>query len=72
MLEVLPPAVMGGGAFMVGEPINHDAMGQPTFKGFKQVGDKYFEADTPMNIQDFAKLCPGVQPYAYTMLGEYC
>lgn len=31
MLEVLPPAVMGGGAFMVGEPMSHDpATGQPS------------------------------------------
>lgn len=70
MLEVLPPAVMGGGAFMVGEPQSHDANGQPTFWGFKQVGDKYFEATQAMNIQDFAKLCPDVKPYAYTMEGE--
>jgi hypothetical protein len=73
MLEILPPAVMGGGAFMVGEPINHDAQGQPTFRGFKKVeGGKFFETVNPMNIQDFAKLCPDVKPYAYTMQGEYC
>lgn len=73
MLEVLPPAVMGGGAFMVGEPMNHDpATGQPTFTGFKQVGDKYFEATEPMTIAAFRKLCPGVQGYAYNLDGEYC
>lgn len=73
MLEVLPPAVMGGGAFMVGEPQSHDpATGQPTFWGYKQVGEKFFATDEAMTIQAFAKICPGVKPYAYTMLGEYC
>ena len=72
MLEILPPAVMGGGAFMVGEPISHDAAGQPTFRGFLKAGDKYFEAVDLMSIPDFRKFCPVVKPYAYNLNGEYC
>lgn len=71
MLEVLPPAVMGRGAFMVGEPIDHDpATGQPTFRGFKEVGGQYFEAVEPMTIPAFVKLCPDVSGYAYTLTGR--
>jgi hypothetical protein len=67
MLECLPPAVMGGGAFMVGEPMNHNADGFPTFAGFKKVGEAYFEASEPMTIAEFAKLVPGVRSYAYSI-----
>lgn len=70
MLEILPPAVMGGGAFMVGEPQSIDANGTPTFWGFKQTGEAYFEATSAMTIAEFSKLCPGVEPYAYDMNGE--
>lgn len=71
MLEVLPPAVMGGGAFMVGEPMDHDrATGQPTFTGFKQVGQEYFEATEAVTIAEFRKVCPGVQGYSYSLGGE--
>lgn len=72
MLEVLPPAVMGPAAFMVGEPMSHDpATGQPTFTGFKMVGNKFFEAVEPMTIRQFVKLGCEVKPYAYNMMGEY-
>lgn len=71
MLEVLPPAVFGGGAFMVGEPANHDPeTGQPTFAAFKQTGDAYFEATEPMTIAAFRKICPGVGACAWNLDGS--
>lgn len=49
MLEVLPPAMMAGGAFLVGEPMDHDiATGAPRFSAYRQRGDIYEEADRPM------------------------
>jgi len=41
-LCVLPPAIWIGGAFMVGEPCDHDAgNGQPRFQAFRERGDIY-------------------------------
>ena len=71
MLEILPPACMGGGAFMVGEPYSHDAAtGAPTFAGFKETNGQYFELEGHMTAAEFKKICPGVEPYAYTIQGE--
>lgn len=54
MLEVLPPAYMGNGGFMVGEPTDHHAVnGRPRFAAFKQKGDQYWESSRPMTIQEF-------------------
>lgn len=69
MLEILPPAVMGGGGFMVGEPMDHNAEGFPTFTAFKQVGKQYFEASEPMTIREFRKFVPDAADYAYTEFG---
>ena len=66
MLEILPPAVMGGGGFMVGEPCNHTPEGIPTFAAFKQTGEAYFEASAPMTIAEFLKVVPGARSYAYS------
>ena len=66
MLECLPPAVMGGGGFLVGEPMNHNAAGQPTFTAFLQKGEQYFEASAPMTIKEFRAVCPGAADYAYS------
>lgn len=39
MLEILPPALWTGGAFLVGEPCDHDvATGQPRFQGYRVRG----------------------------------
>lgn len=54
MLEVLPPAAMSNGGFLVGEPFDHDASnGQPRYEGFKQSGDKYFVGSRPMTRKEF-------------------
>lgn len=72
MLEVLPPAVMGGDGFMVGEPFDHDpATGQPRFEAF--IGSDragYFVASEPMTIKDFRAILPGVADYAYSADGQ--
>lgn len=71
MLEVLPPAVMGGGGFMVGEPWDHDpATGKPRFAGFRKAGEgkatRYYEASKPMTIAEFRQFVPGAADYAYS------
>jgi hypothetical protein len=48
MLEVLPPAYMAGGAFLVGEPWDHHARtGEPRFQAFRHT-DKYLVANRPV------------------------
>ena len=66
MLEVLPPAAMGGGGFLVGEPWDHHAItGQPRFAGYAEKQGKYWEADRPMTRKEFAaemlKLFPALE-----------
>ncbi len=57
MLEVLSPAVMGGCAFMVGEPSNHCLKtGHPTFMGFYEKGGNYYEAKHDMTIREFRRI----------------
>lgn len=54
MLEVLPPAAMCGGAFLVGEPADHHAgNGQPRFDAFRQIGKTYLNANRPMTRAEF-------------------
>lgn len=69
MLEVLPPAVMGGGGFMVGEPYDHSAEGYPRFAAFRQIGDQFFEASEPMTIKEFRQIVPRAADYAYSEEG---
>lgn len=66
MLEVLPPAVMGGGGFMVGEPFDHSPEGYPRFEAYRQVGEKYFVASEPMTIRQFREIVPRAADYAYS------
>jgi hypothetical protein len=42
MLNVLPPERMRGGAFLVGEPFNHNAAGEPRFDYFYQKDGRYY------------------------------
>lgn len=61
MLEVLPPAVMTGNGFMVGEPWTHRTCTvtnkmQPTFQAFVEIRGKHYEAQSPMTIPEFRKL----------------
>lgn len=54
MLEVLPPAWMGRGGFLVGEPWDHHARtGQPRFAAFVQRAKKFYEASRPMTVAEF-------------------
>lgn len=55
MLEVLPPAAMGNGGFLVGEPWDHHAKtGQPQFAAYREKGDKYWTANRPITRKEFA------------------
>lgn len=54
MLDVLPPAMMLPGGFLVGEPCDHHAMnGRPRFQAYRQIGDRYLVASRPMTRQEF-------------------
>ena len=54
MLGCLPPAVMLRGAFLVGEPYDHDAgNGQPRFQGFRQWGKEFFQSNRPLTRTEF-------------------
>lgn len=57
MLECLPPERMAGGAFLVGEPMDHlAATGEATFEMFRKVGGKYLIASRPVTIAEFDSL----------------
>jgi len=54
MLNVLPPAKWTGGAFLVGEPWDHDAgNGRPRFAAFRKRGEVYQTANRPLTIPEF-------------------
>ena len=56
-LCVLPPAIWIGGAFMVGEPYDHDAgNGQPRFQAYRERGDIYERASRPMTRAEFREI----------------
>lgn len=60
MLEVLPPALWLGGAFLVGEPMDHDATtGKPRFQGYWHRHGIYLAASRPMTCAELRK---AVQP----------
>lgn len=55
MLEILPPAAMGNGGFLVGEPWDHHATsGQPRFAGYREWYRKFYVASRPMTRKEFA------------------
>lgn len=57
MLEVLPPACMLGGGFLVGEPWDHHAgNGQPRYQAHIQRGGKYLVSNRPMTVKEFKAL----------------
>jgi hypothetical protein len=56
MLEVLPPAIMTGYGFLVGEPWNHDANNRPRFMALVELDKQFYEALGPMTIKDFKEL----------------
>jgi hypothetical protein len=54
MLSALPPAKWIGGAFLVGEPYDHDAgNGLPRFEAFRQRGRVYEVGNRPMTVPEF-------------------
>lgn len=57
MLEVLPPACMIAGNFLVGEPCDHHAgNGQPRFQAYIKRDGKYLAANRPMTRTEFKAL----------------
>jgi hypothetical protein len=59
MLEVLPPEAMTGFGFLVGEPMNHNAQGQPCFEAFVEwPKGKFYVASEPMTIAEFKAIKP--------------
>lgn len=58
MLDVLPPALWIGGAFLVGEPTDHDALtGQPRFAAYWMRGSSpdfnyYLSASRPLTCAE--------------------
>lgn len=53
MLNVLPPAMWRGGAFLVGEPMDHDvATGRARYSAYWQRGGAYFEASRPITVAE--------------------
>jgi hypothetical protein len=56
MLGVLPPALWLGGAFLVGEPDDHDIDdGAPRFRGYRHRDGAYFVASRPMTCNELRK-----------------
>lgn len=59
MLEVLPPAAMMFGGFLVGEPMDSEAdTGRERFSAFRQIGftpgyERYYEASRPLTRAEF-------------------
>lgn len=59
MLEVLPPAVMTGYGFMVGEPFDHTREGYPRYSAFVEYPKgTFFEAAEPMTVKEFKAVNP--------------
>lgn len=61
MLEAVPPRAMFAGAFLVGEPFNHNAQGEPIYAMFRYVGNEY-EARymTLREFNEFKRIRSGV------------
>ena len=53
MLEVLPPRAQAGGAFLVGEPLRHNAEGKAVHACFKQSGTGYFARN--LTVEEFRR-----------------
>lgn len=57
-LEVLPPACMHGGGFLVGEPADHHAVtGQPRFAAYLRRGKRCLTASRAMTRDEFQTAC---------------
>ena len=66
MLEILPPAIMDGKGFMVGEPWTHRQCtvtgrdDRPTFAAFFKSGEKFFETVEPMTVAEYKAITPEI------------
>lgn len=56
MLGVLPPALWLSYGFLVGEAMDHNSNGQPTFSAFVNKGEDFFELAEPMTMAEFKAL----------------
>jgi len=57
MLNVLPPAAMLRGGFLLGEPHDHDAAtGEPRFTAFRKRGGRYEVSCRPMTVDEFSAI----------------
>lgn len=54
MLCVLPPAVMDGAGFLVGEPDDHSAeTGAPRFRAYLAAFGKYYRSSRPVTVREW-------------------
>ena len=61
MLEVLPPAIWIGGAFLVGEPVTHSARtGAPMFDGFWKRNGRYLASNRAMTRAELRAELAGI------------
>ncbi len=58
MLGCLPPEVMTGMGFLVGEPMSHNAAGRPVFSAFAQWQGKFYEAKECLTVAEFKAITP--------------
>ncbi len=59
MLEVLPPEIMTGYGFLVGEPMDHNSRGQPRFSAFVEYpAGTFFESVEAMTVGEFKAVKP--------------
>lgn len=61
MLGVLPPEIMTGLGFLVGEPSSHrrcktDGLMRPDFQAFARIDGRYYGADQCMTVPEFKRL----------------
>jgi hypothetical protein len=62
MLGVVPPAIMWGNGFLVGEAFDHDRAGRPRYAAFIQVRGTFYESAHPMTVADFKACAHDVPP----------
>lgn len=60
ILEILPPAIMTGDGFLVGEPADHRACSVtgdmlPRYEAFLERHGKHYVASTPLTIPEFRR-----------------
>lgn len=53
-LECLPPAYRAGGGFLLGEPYDHNAYGEPRYPAYVERSDgSFWESAAPMTVAEF-------------------